>query len=141
MGGCWRGSVAVGLSLGLRLPWVWWRFVNLMVEVFSFFDLHLLCVDFGCVTLFGCKVINGNGNKTIKMNSVSKRPKQVQAILKNGMGPTKKTNSFFRLKLEISVPNKLKFSGTPVFWFTNKKTVFKMGISNKPELFEFSLKK
>ena len=112
-----------------------------MVEVFSFFDLYLFCVNIGCVILFGCKVINGNNNKIMKMNSVSKRPKQVQAILKNGMGPTKKTNSFFRLKLETSVTNKLKFNGTPIFWFTNKKTVFKMGISNKPELFEFSLKK
>ena len=55
----------MGLSLGLRLPWVWWRFVNLMVEVCSFSDLYKygLC--------YMCKVINGKDNKTMKIKPVS----------------------------------------------------------------------
>ena len=34
--------------------------------------------------------INGNGNKTMKTNQISNKAKQGQAILKNGMRPTKK---------------------------------------------------
>ena len=50
----------------------------------------LICINFACVILLGCKVINDNNNKTMKMNPVKKKmPKQVQAILKNGIGPKK----------------------------------------------------
>jgi hypothetical protein len=48
------------------------------------------------------------------------------------MGPTKKPNQFLRIKSQTGVPNKLKFSGTLIFWFTNMKTVFKNGVPNKP---------
>jgi hypothetical protein len=84
--------------------------------------------------------INGNGNKTMKTNQISKKAKQGQAILKNGMRPTKKTKKkkkipFLRLKSESGVPNTTKLGGTLIFWFTNKKTVFKKGIPNKTYVF------
>ena len=91
--------------------------------------------------VMGCNKNKCKVNKTKKMKPVSKNPKLGQVVLKNGMGPTKKPKQFLRIKIQTGVPNKLKNDETLIFWFTNKKTVFKMGISNKPELFEFSLKK
>ena len=43
--------------------------------------------------------INGNGNKTMKTNQISKKAKQGQAILKNSMRPTKKKNSVFEIEI------------------------------------------
>ena len=53
-------------------------------------------------------------------------------VLKNDMGPTKKTKLFLRLKSENGVPNAKKIDGTPIFWFTNKKKVFKNGVPRIP---------
>jgi hypothetical protein len=47
------------------------------------------------------------------------------------MGTTKKPNQFLRIKIQTGVPNKLKNGGALIFWFTNKKTVFKNGVPNK----------
>ena len=46
----------------------------------------------------------------------------------------KKKNPFLRFKLETGVPNTKKLSGIPFFMFTNKKTVFKNSVPNKPNL-------
>ena len=58
-------------------------------------------------------------------------------VLKNDMGPTKKTKLFLRLKSENDVPNTKKNWWSPIFLFTNKKIVFKNGVPNKPFVLQF----
>ena len=52
------------------------------------------------------------------------------AVLKKGMGPTKKIA--FKNKIETDVPNKKKFGGAHEFCFTNMKTVLQKYVPNKP---------
>ena len=52
------------------------------------------------------------------------------AVLKKGMGPTKKI--VFKNKIETDVPNKKKFGGAHEFCFTNMKTVLQKYAPNKP---------
>ena len=79
----------------------------------------------------GCNKNKCKVNKTKKMKPVSKNPKLGQVVLKNGMGPTKKPKQFLRIKIQTGIPNKLKNDETLIFWFTNKKTVFKNDVPNK----------
>ena len=95
-------------------------------------DVYVYVQRYGREEVMGMIKINARVIKQRKWNWFQKSPKQGQALLKNGMGPTKKPNQFLRIKSQTGVPNKLKFSGTLIFWFTNMKTVFKNGVPNKP---------
>jgi hypothetical protein len=53
------------------------------------------------------------------------------AVLKKGMGPTKKKKKF-KNKIEINVPNINFFGGDHEFCFTNMKTVLQKCVPNKP---------
>jgi hypothetical protein len=55
------------------------------------------------------------GNKTKKMKLVSKKPKIGPSSFEKWHGTHQKTQSVFKNKITNNVPNKLKFSGIPIF--------------------------
>ena len=116
-------------------PTKWMKSFLIMQKLFKIVNGWERCLcyvqRYGREEVMGCNKNKCKVNKTKKMKPVSKNPKLGQVVLKNGMGPTKKPKQFLRIKIQTGVPNKLKNDETLIFWFTNKKTVFKNGVPNK----------
>jgi hypothetical protein len=88
---------------------------------------YLICISFvniGCVILFDCKVINGNGNKNMKTNPVSKRAKTGPSHSEKWHGTHQKNQSIFQIKIRNPCTKQAKIWWDPHFLVYKQENCF-----------------